>query len=105
MTDLCTELSFTILSHLSPDSRQVACSWKPRQKLVALPHNLKLFWDWEKRSGINGYLCQETVWIEGQVDMPFQIRGIYGWEWNQGVCVSHGQTSILEIGAGVGRYW
>ena len=42
-----------------------------------------------KRSGVRFsiYLCWETVWIEGQVTMPFQVGSRHGQEWHQVVCV------------------
>jgi hypothetical protein len=26
----------------------------------------------------NGYLCQETIWVGGEVDMPFEICNRHG---------------------------
>jgi hypothetical protein len=34
-----------------------------------------------------GCFCQENIWIEGQVGMPFQIGGGHYWEWGHGVCI------------------
>ena len=44
-------------------------------------------------------LCQEDVWIEVQVGMPFKIDSGHGREWRQRVCEWHGWTSWNEVAA------
>ena len=40
-----------------------------------------------KLTDIYIYIYCETVWIEVQVGVPFQIGDRHGWGWSQGVCV------------------
>ena len=56
-----------------------------REKLKTMLTNIAEWSNVERkrgkwRVGFSGFLCQETIWIEGQGSIQFQIGSRFGWD-------------------------